>query len=413
LSLTAIPDPLDANWPAGMPTWDGVIGAGQGVTAGVDTTINAGQTKTVTASCGESLYVYLQGVGVADIQQDGDSVANHVINVPINSEALAFTAIPNPAGNWPDGFPVWDGNVDAAGDTATFNPDTAGTFTVKASCDRGYSSQSVTVNVISVNMTVPSRIPPRVSTMIPITIQPDNVTVTFEVQNTGGGNGNAIFADGNNTYSGDGDLSLTTPEASSSASDPSQTTPGNAGNLVVVATIGSTELARSTGFTVAAWPQNWTITFNRLLNDNRRGFIVNDACESDSGVAADLDQVEISEQVQTTSATGVFVGARNSNSGYLPALPFSTDTHGTPVRFINAPGGQKIANQTSEFRCNRSGVVDRPVPNSGYTISRIVDQDSTGAWQLTTSKVGAAVTANGVASGAGQPTTAISRTQKP
>ena len=113
--------------------------------------------------------------------------------------------------------------------------------------------------------------------------------------------------------------------------------------------------------------------------------------------------------VQPTTATGCFVGVPPSNSGYLPAnsAPL-TDTHGTPVSILTSPG-VRVANQTFMFKDNRSGSVNIPMRNSGFSLARTVTQTAPGSLQITTDKHGASVTANGIASAAG--TGAVSRTQ--
>ena len=164
---------------------------------------------------------------------------------------------------------------------------------------------------------------------------------------------------------------------------------------------------QSNGFSVAAIPINYTDSFVSAVVGSRRGFVVQDGWASDSGAIADLSAVDISEQVQYGGGTGVFAGVSGSNSGYLPATSFTQDTHSMPASVVRSPGGTLAAQQTCEFRDARTGSVDIPMANSGYTITRTVFFDATArVWKITTSKVGAATTANGVSSQAGQTTPA-------
>ena len=97
-----------------------------------------------------------------------------------------------------------------------------------------------------------------------------------------------------------------------------QTVPGNAGNLRLAAHQGTTLMARSDPFSVSSIPQNWSVSFNRLRTGADRGIVVNDSWESDSGVVADLDETEISEEVQNDPGTGIFASITLSTSGFLP-----------------------------------------------------------------------------------------------
>jgi hypothetical protein len=55
--------------------------------------------------------------------------------------------------------------------------------------------------------------------------------------------------------------------------------------------------------------------------------------------------------------------------------------------------------QAHIFRDFRTGAVDIPMANTGYTIYNAIS--NSGGWQFTDSKSGAAVLSNGFASGAG------------
>ena len=60
-----------------------------------------------------------------------------------------------------------------------------------------------------------------------------------------------------------------------------------------------------------------------------------------------------------------------------------------------------MATQTCMFKDKRAGSTDIPMTNSGYTLVRDVRAKDSGGFEIQTTKNGAAVTANGVASGAG------------
>ncbi len=178
-----------------------------------------------------------------------------------------------------------------------------------------------------------------------------------------------------------------------------QTSPGSGGNLQLVARQGATEIARSGDFSVSAIAQFYTDAFVSDVTGAQRGVVVQDGWESDSGSVADLDQVDLSEQVEVTTATGCFSGLGGATSGYLPATAFTQDTHGTPAAALTSPG-RRIAQQTSMFRDKRTGATDIPMRDSGYEIDRRCTAAGPG-FRLKTTKVGKATTANGVPSGAG------------
>ncbi len=259
---------------------------------------------------------------------------------------------------------------------------------------------------------MPDRIPPRVDTPINVQLEPNlgssGQQVTLAILNGSATNGTVTIngnATENITTTGNVNLRGGTQTAATAAPGG-----GNAGNLRVVARVRTQDTARSNGFSVAAIPENWTQTFNSLVTGASRGIRVNDSWVSDSGVISDLDAVDISEEVDVASETGVFVGlGGGTTSSYLAATSFTVDTHGTPVSRITGTGFQRL-DQTSKFRDRRTGVTDIPMTNTGYNIDRDA-VSGTGVVTFTTSKGGAAVTANGVASGAGQPITPISRTQ--
>jgi hypothetical protein len=182
-----------------------------------------------------------------------------------------------------------------------------------------------------------------------------------------------------------------------------QTDAGNGGGLSLVATQGQMPLAASNGFSVSSIPQNYTDTFVKELDDDERGFVVQDDWDSDSGVFGDLDETEISEQVEVTKATGCFKGTGKKNSGYLAGNVRTQDTHSSPTLNLTKPG-YRVATQTCMFKDKRSGATDIPMTRSGYKLVRDVTKKSKsagGGLQYHVTKNGASVTANGIKSKAG------------
>jgi peptidoglycan hydrolase-like protein with peptidoglycan-binding domain len=178
-----------------------------------------------------------------------------------------------------------------------------------------------------------------------------------------------------------------------------QTSPGSAGKLQLVASQGGTEIERSGAFSVSAVPQFYTDAFDHDLTGARRGFVVQDGWESDSGSIADLDQADISEQVEVTTQTGCFAGLAGNVSSYLPANSLTQDTHSTPTATLTS-AGRRIAQQTCEFRDKRTGANDIPMRDSGYLLDRQCIKVGPG-FRFIIKKIGTATTANGVPSGAG------------
>jgi hypothetical protein len=247
------------------------------------------------------------------------------------------------------------------------------------------------------------RIPPRKGTTVHVGITgwtKSSPPIILSVDGGGGGNG-SVTIDGKATRS-------LTSSRNVTLAGVEQTAPGNADNLVLTARKGGAVVATSSGFSVSSIPQNYKDVFHHKLTGAVRGFAVQDSWKSDSGAVADLDQTEISEQVEYTSSTGCFSGTGHSNSGYLPGDSFSQDSHSTPVAILTAVG-QRIAQQTCEFKDKRTGATDIPMTRSGYTITRDVTAKAGGGFQIKTTKVGAATTANGIASAAGAGS--ITRTQ--
>jgi hypothetical protein len=249
---------------------------------------------------------------------------------------------------------------------------------------------------------VADRIPPNVNTPAAITVAgvgASGPAVTLSVEGANATNG-TVTIDGAATK----DLRS---GATVQLKGGTQTTPGNAGNLTLVAKQAGTELARSGGFSVSSIPQNWSITFISFVTEatdpGRRGIRVRNAWESDSQRLADLNEAERSELVEIKSASGCFNLSPSNTSGFLPANTGAlTDTHSSSAAAMTS-AGTRIAQQTFKFNDKRTGATDIPARNSGYKISRVVTAVGTG-FELHTTKEGQAGTAVGITSTAGSGT---------
>jgi hypothetical protein len=374
LQLQPIPNPDTPGWPDNNPVWDSTEFISP-VTHTVDTSVAGSHQFTV--NCGYSNKSVTVNVIKVEIEinrtpvqnddyvgLDGTTPCRAKLSSPL-SEAITVW-LTNKPGAIP-GKSLMPITLALSKDGAWVNFDISGAEESKtvndAAIEAHFESEegpqvgSEDLTVVKVDMTVPTRIPPRVNTAIPTTIQPVGITVTFEVKNTGGVNGNAIFAGGTNTLAGTGSLNLTTPTAPAGASDPAQTTPGHAGNLVVAAKIGTTELARSTGFTVAAYPVN----YHQTVGNAAAGAVLHFeyAWDSDSGNVADLDQVQVGEHVQYPAAgfpNPPFVGWNLANPTVLnvPGVDGGLqDNHGN-LAMTAGPAANVDGTQNYRFHCNRT-----------------------------------------------------------
>jgi hypothetical protein len=239
------------------------------------------------------------------------------------------------------------------------------------------------------------RIPPRVDTNARVTVSglhKGAAPVEISVQGSGGGNGTL-------TLNGAATAKLST-SGNIRLRGKDQTDAGKGGGLKLVATQGGVKLAESGTFSVSSIPQNYTDTFLALLTGAERGFRVQDGWSSDSRTFADLDQTEISELVDYGAGTGCFAGATGNNSGYLPGDQLTTDTHSRPTATLTSEG-KLVASQACMFKDKRSGSNDIPMTKSGYRLTRVNKAKGHGAFEITTTKQGAAVTAKGVTTQAG------------
>ncbi|HEX6393014.1 MAG TPA: hypothetical protein VFZ97_06200 [Acidimicrobiales bacterium] len=252
------------------------------------------------------------------------------------------------------------------------------------------------------------RIPPRVDTTVTVVVNGLNAQDPPIILSIVGGAG-----DGTATIDGGGTRIL----AANGTFMPNlrgvtQTEAGRGPKLILIASQGGSRCAMTPPFAVSAIPLNYTESFDSLVTGTRRGIVVQDGWSSDSGNIADLDQCDISEEVQPISGTGCFGVGPSDTSGYLPGNSPSKDTHSTGTAILTSTG-TRVVNQTCKFRDKRSISTDIPMTNSGYTVTRTVIAKAGGGFQITTTKQGANVTANGTTSNAGATTPAggITRTQ--
>ncbi len=252
-----------------------------------------------------------------------------------------------------------------------------------------------------------NRIPPRVDTAVNVFISGRDASqppITFSVEGSGGSNGTATV-NGSATFDATADATLQLKGGT-------QTAPGSAGNLRLVADMGAGKrLVASNAFSVSSIPQNYSDAFVSEVTGNRRGFVVQDGWESDSGTFADLDQAEISERVEHGAKSGCFASFSSTNSSYLVANKLTKDTHSAGVSLLTS-AGSVITNQTCMFKDKRTGALDIPMTNSGFMITRVNTPPTIpilGSFTITTSKFGAAATAKGISSAAG--TCSVTKTQ--
>ncbi len=82
-----------------------------------------------------------------------DPDENETLYVPVGASAFNVTATANPSGTWPDEKPTWTVNGSPSGTagsaTYSFNPTTAGPYTVAATC--GTSTKAMKINVVEVD----------------------------------------------------------------------------------------------------------------------------------------------------------------------------------------------------------------------------------------------------------------------
>lgn len=260
-----------------------------------------------------------------------------------------------------------------------------------------------------------NRIAPTQTATVAVAISglPAGGSAAIDVEGSGGANGSAtitagasLTASGNVTVRGD-----------------TQTTPGNAGKLKLRASVGAAVVGRSTGFTVAAWPTDFTISRNADINTATGvGLRVNIGCVSDgSGALAELNEAEHTERVDIGSrdnppfkVPGAISATGTGTSGFMAATSSSlVDSHGySKANIVTtglAPGFYTLVyRQNFLFNDRRTGVTNAVVRNSGFTITHsvlVMDMPIVGRFSShMTIKRGAAVTVEGKAATAGSGT---------
>lgn len=220
------------------------------------------------------------------------------------------------------------------------------------------------------------RIPPTQTVNVAVTLTgiPAGKTVAIDVEGSGGANGTASISAG------------ATPTASGTVTvlGGVQTTPGSARHLKLRAKLGASVIGRSAGFSVAAWPKDWTNAYVGDINGGGLGLSVQDGWKSDgSGAISELDKAEITEVVDLQSRdnppftiVGAISGAAGT-SGYNPANSLTQDNHAYPrAKIVTAGLGfgrwNLVYGQICLFTCSRTGVTGLLVPASGYTITHTV-----------------------------------------
>jgi hypothetical protein len=228
----------------------------------------------------------------------------------------------------------------------------------------------------------------------PVLAPRDAGSVTVDVEGSGGANGTATVTVG------------ATPAGSESVTIRGgiQTTPGNAGNMRLRAIVGTAVMGQPPGFTVAAFPINWTDTFAADVNEpHLLGVTVRDGWSCDgSGSVSELDQVEIAERVDVQSrdnspftSVGATSASGTGTSGFLPGNSLTGDTHTYRKANINTAGlgfgsWSLVYGQLSLFNCKRTGVTNAIMPASGMTTTHTVWNFAPApGWKYQTVKVGA------------------------
>jgi hypothetical protein len=270
------------------------------------------------------------------------------------------------------------------------------------------AAPSVTFGKVAVDARA-DRIPPTkaVDVLVTLTGVPPGGSVTIDVEGSGGANGAATLAAG---------ASLAASGKVTVKGD-TQTSPGKAGKLNLRAKLGATVVGRSAGFTVAAWPTDYTDPLDADIDTGGAvGLSVQDGWSSDgSGPITELDKVKISERVDLQSRDNppfTVVGAISAapaggvTSGYLAADALTKDSHTYARAHINTAGlaagpWRIVYGQLCIFKCARTGVVDLVMPKSGYTITHSAWRLPIVGWTHMTRKVGVGVTVEGRTATAG------------
>jgi len=234
------------------------------------------------------------------------------------------------------------------------------------------SAPSATIAPVTFNSTA-NRVAPNKTADVAVTLSglASGTSATLDIDGSGGTNGTASITAGA-SLSASGTVTV---------KGGTQTTPGNAGKLSVRAKVGGVEIGRSPGFTVAAYPINYTDVYDSDINDGTvLGMVVQDGWSSDGGgPISELNEVAITERVDNKSRDNppfTIAGASSATSGtsgYNAADTLTKDTFQMAKAGIVTTGlgfGEwtRVQGQICLFKDNRTGVTDQIVPSSGFKI---------------------------------------------
>lgn len=262
-----------------------------------------------------------------------------------------------------------------------------------------------------------NRVPPGVGVRVPVIAAgiPPGRTVALDIQGAGGGpggfNGTATVRPSRIA----GGTSWVTVTGGA------QTPPNRANRLKLRASFGGRTLATSSGFTVAAHPRNFSVSFHADINTpNWVGLHSTNAWASDGarGVA-DLSEVECAQQVDILSRDDPpFTSASTTmkyksglgglgligSPGVIPGLASPiVDTLRYPISRIDAPLSgvtgttyKIVYKQLFVFDDHRTGLQGQTVPSSGFTITHTLTWNASrnqgqGGWDHQCVKTGAIV----------------------
>jgi hypothetical protein len=276
----------------------------------------------------------------------------------------------------------------------------------KGSGSKQHTAPAPTATIGNVNYrSYAHRIAPTKTADVAVTISnlPAGGAVDVDVQGSGGANGVAtITAGGHLTASG-------TVTVTGGAT---QTAPAHRNTLRVRARHNGSVIARSHGFTVAAYPLRTTIAgAGDVFTAAAVGGLCRYSFSSDgAGTMAELSQCQDSEQVgihhrdNPPFTSGAGTSSTSGTSGYMAFANF-TDTHSYGRANINttglAHGSYRIVyKQLDMFKCLRTGLNNEAMPYSGYHITHRIWWDRT-RWKYQFTKVGAATTVLGRSTAAG------------
>jgi hypothetical protein len=207
--------------------------------------------------------------------------------------------------------------------------------------------------------------------------------VVLSIEGAGASNGTAKI-NGGATHN------LTSSETVKLKGD-TQTAPGNAGKLKLVAKQGTSRLAESNAFSVAAYPIEIGFNFNRIMRNETVqgvpgkfwGAAYDLTFVSDSGVPGDCDKTKISENVLVDKATGIWAGVTPNTSNFIRTTSAQRDHHATGAadtagmrsQMDSDSSSTNVNHQFFRFSCERTGIAENKaagpkVPTSGFKISR-------------------------------------------